>query len=130
MVEKRRRPRRLVRPEAYVVCYAPEPDYIGQILDISLEGISFSFLETCEMPEDPIAVGIFMSGGGFFLNRLPFQMSYSNVMPGPLGSTLLLRRYGGSFLSITPYQHERLTGYISHYTEYPPQEEFTAAEKM
>ena len=130
MEEKRQRPRWLARPETYVVFYAPEPDYIGQVLDISLDGISYNFLKTREMSGDPIAVGILMPGIDFFLRKLPFSKSYSKVIKGPPGSTLPLRRFGGRFPSLTPHQKEKLADHISQYFENPAGALVKCSEKV
>ena len=111
MAEKRKHPRFKASEGAFAVCL-PSYDIVGQIIDVSQSGISFSYIADQTVPENLSELGIMFTKAKFSLRTLPFQSVSDIIIPGHPASKLLMRRHSGQFLSPTPAQQKKLKQFI------------------
>lgn len=96
-----------------------EEDYIenlGQLLDISRGGISLRCSVETEKVQDGFVLGIFVSGGDFKIEEIPFrlisdvEMTFDSAL-----SKRNLRRYCIQFEELTPDQINRLDHFLKNH---------------
>ncbi len=117
MIERRVEERFKVESDAYVYS-ASSFTFIGKVIDVSRSGISFSYLEDFESAPTQIdELGILLSYYGHITENLPFEIVSNEVMPRPQGSTVVIRRCAGRFLSLTPEQEGALERFIARHTK-------------
>ncbi|MBU0988161.1 MAG: PilZ domain-containing protein [Proteobacteria bacterium] len=119
--ERRKHKRFQVKGFAFAKLWSElEADYvqnIGQLLDISLGGISLRcFLET-QNAGGYLKLGIFLSGGDFKIDKIPFKIVSDIEMNCTATlSSRNLRRYGIKFDKLTPDQQAKLDNFFLHHT--------------
>lgn len=90
---------------------------IGQLLDISKGGLSLRYFINEEKPRNYSDLGIFVSGGDFAVDWLPFKGVSDNVLKNnSMFSTILLRRYAVQFENLTPDQGAKLDYFLLNHT--------------
>lgn len=90
---------------------------IGQMLDISKGGLSLRYFIDSEKSQDYSKLGIFLSGGNFILDQIPFRIVSDTVInSSPPFSMIALRRFGVQFKDLQPDQIARLDYFLLNYT--------------
>jgi len=115
-IERRKVPRLRVHEGAYA---AVRPQYhkVGQIIDISPNGLSFAYVDTSSNQDDSSELDIFLLNADYYLKRIPFEAITDFGMPpqSPFGS-FVSRRRGVRFGRLSSSQLFRLKFFIDHYT--------------
>ena len=116
VTEKRRHKRFKVTPKVFVEFSSSLP-HIGQIIDISIGGIAFRYIER----DGAIAcsqIKIYnISGNGFFLENLRVKTISDIRIPSHLGpSVIRIRRQGVQFQKLSAENMESLEYLIERYT--------------
>ena len=90
---------------------------IGQLLDISKGGLSVRYFKDEERSRNYTDLGIFMSGGHFAVDWIPFRGVSDTVLKNnSLFSTIVLRRYAVQFENLTPDQAAKLDYFLLNHT--------------
>ncbi len=74
--ERRRHKRFMIKDKAF----AADSTRMGQIVDLSMGGLSFNYPELHKKPKKASAIDIFVRDNGFFLSDLPVTMVSDNKM--------------------------------------------------
>ncbi len=115
MVERRHNIRYKVSKRAFAVHWS-SPAIVGQIIDVSDGGISFSYIEDGTDPGNASDIGILYTKGDFYLEKIPFRCVSNTLIPGHPESTVKMRRIGGEFPSLSPPQKKALNTFIAQHT--------------
>lgn len=118
MVERRKHQRYKVDNRAFAVHWST-PTIIGQIIDVSQGGISFSYIDENTVFQDAKELGILYTEGNFFLEKIVFERVSDTAISGHPKSTVKMRRLGGKFLSLGKTQQKKLEHFINEYSSNP-----------
>ena len=112
-VERRARKRIAVHTPAIAVVRAKPTIILGQIQDISLGGLSFTYMHNTVRLNESSELEILLPGEKYYLNGLPFATVSDSVVPkeNPF-SVITMRRRGVRFTHVTPYQISQLRDLI------------------
>jgi len=116
IVEQRRNERFRARNGAFV---ALRPHYtkLGQISDISMDGLSFHYMSREELPNASFDVlDILVTNDDFYLETVPFEIvSDFEITKVPL-SAVAIKRCSVKFGVLTDDQKSRLKNFIHNHT--------------
>jgi len=114
-VERRKYGRSQV-PEGVFVSFIPGDSRLGEVLDISMSGLSFRYLATEESPVGSGRLNLFLSEYDFSLKAVPFEtiwdLSSHNIPFIPI----TMRRSGVEFRNLTQDQISRIEYFIHNHT--------------
>ena len=120
---ERRKSRRFKVKDGSFACLVSESRKVGEILDISAEGMALKFMESGQkhIPlTGTVELEIFNREGKFHLKRIPFKVSSKDSLKGPSSPfslmTAIMKRLGGRFGHISPDQREQLGFFIEKFT--------------
>ena len=123
MVDQRKHKRYVVPTGSFVVL-GPHGPILGQIIDISMGGVAFRYMNS-RKPKDESYLDIFLTEGDLSLGKLPFKtvsdFETLNVVlpkvvdPIPLSSKVM-KRSSVQFAQLTPDQISRLKYLIRSHT--------------
>ena len=116
LVERRKHKRFLVSKGAFV---ALRPDYlkIGQVKDISMGGLAFTYLIDDGKPPDPSSqLDIFLASQDFYLNKVPFETISDFQTDAIPFSSVSMKECSVQFGELTAYQSGRLKYFIENHT--------------
>jgi len=116
--EKRKHSRLQAGDLTYVKLRSESGEDIGQLLDISQEGLSLRYFEDKEISGEYSKLGIFLSGSDFSIDNIPVRIVSDITMTGK--STLNrpgLRRYGIQFDKLTSDQQSKLIYFLQNHTK-------------
>lgn len=115
--QKRTDKRYRVKDLTFVKLRSESEIEIGQLLDISKEGLAFRYFIDNKQSRSYYDLGLFLSGGGFSIDRIPFKaVSNIELANNSQFSTIILKRYGVQFEKLTPDQTNRLDHFLLNYT--------------
>jgi hypothetical protein len=116
LVERRKHNRFSVSKGAFV---ALRPHYgkIGQVVNISMGGLAFTYMADEERPSRSFELDIFLAGGSFYLQGVPFGTISDFHNDGIPLSSVKMRRMGVQFGDLTPHQVSQLEYFIQNHTE-------------
>ncbi len=115
--QKRTDKRYRVKDLTFVKLRSESEIEIGQLLDISKEGLAFRYFIDNKQSRSYSDLGLFLSGGGFSIDRIPFKaVSNIELANNSQFSTIILKRYGVQFEKLTPDQTNRLDHFLLNYT--------------
>lgn len=113
---ERRRHRRFQVPVGVFVGFRPDNSRLGEIIDISLGGLSFRYLASGGPSNGSRRLNIFLTERGFCLDDVPFE-TVSDVRTYQIPFTpVTMRRGGVQFEGLTENQTSRLEYFIQHFT--------------
>ncbi len=113
MRERRRHPRYKMADVAAVV----GERRLGHVLDMSMGGLAFSYIQMQARPEEEIELGIIFGQDGKYLDKLPVETVSDCVMShGPPSHPVVIRRRSVRFGELTPEQRQNLAEFISHHS--------------
>lgn len=116
---KRHYSRFWIQEYAYVVL-RPLSKKFGQVVDISLGGLSFCYPDTDKERSDAYMLDIFLVGDHFYLDKVPFKtVSERNIEIELPDSSLTLKQCGVKFDGLTAEQIQRLDYLILKYAKTP-----------
>ena len=112
--ERRRHPRYKVVDVSVVV----GDRRLGQILDMSLGGLSFSYVSVGRQEEkDEVDLGIVFGPNGHYLDKLPTRfVSESILSKGAPANGIVVRRRSMQFVALSDEQREKLYRFIKNHT--------------
>jgi hypothetical protein len=119
MLERRKHRRCKVQEGAFAVLRPqwPYSTKIGQIIDVSIRGLAFCYIDTEEEMRGPCELDILLSGREFYLHQIPFKdisdIEMHNETPF---SSIRTRRCGLQFGELMPSQMNDLKYFIENYT--------------
>lgn len=114
MVERRKHKRFTVSNGAFVVL-RPHQLNIGQLLDISMGGLAFTYMADQEPPNRSYELDMFFIGESFYLEGAPIRIAWDCRIDGVPFSSLKMRRMGVQFGELTPGQKSQLHYFIENY---------------
>ena len=103
VIQERRRHRRFsVRESAIAVIQSTPTIILGQIKDISPDGLSFNYMYSDEQPDDSTTIDIFLPDDKLHIKGLTFKtVSDSIVLNDNPFSTVIMNRRGIQFEKLT-----------------------------
>ena len=107
--ERRALKRNTVHLPAIAVVSAKPTILLGQIQDISLGGLSFTYMYSALQHNEASKLDILLPGEKYYLNGLPFKTVSDSVIPrmNPF-SMITMSRRGVRFSNLTPYQMSQI----------------------
>ena len=118
MSERRQHPRYRIKERAFAI-YWSSPTLVGPIVDISPNGISFSYIEDGTMVGLAEQLGILCTEGKFYLEKINFQRVSDVTLQGHPKSILKMRRMSGKFPTLSRSQQAELNHFIQLHTISP-----------
>lgn len=93
-------------------------DKVGKVLDISINGLAFSYIIEDTPLEKTFQVDIFQSENGFYLSNIPCRVIY-DIQNKNLRYDLLIqpRRCGLCFGKLSKKQEDELLYFLKRYTK-------------
>jgi hypothetical protein len=102
---ERRRNKRYKAVEGAYAAISPNSHKLGQIIDISMGGLSFKYIDTSNETSDPTLPqdeAIFLSSMGYYVGDLPFKtVSDYEVTNAPSFSSMKVRKRHLQFTDLT-----------------------------
>ena len=102
---ERRRNKRYKAVEGAYAAISPNSHKLGQIIDISMGGLSFKYIDTSNDERDPELISedaIFLSSMGYYVGDLPFNtISDYEVTNAPSFSSMKVRKRHLKFTDLT-----------------------------
>ena len=118
-VDRRRHKRFHVRDTAFVVFRAPWPlaTNVGQITDISMDGLAFSYIAGEKRSNSSSELDILLGNRSFYLDKVPFKTVSDCKTPHKVPfSSIEMRRCGVQFGKLAPEQISQLKNFIWNHT--------------
>lgn len=114
MSERRKKERFTLDNEVFIYSSSISAGFVGKIIDISLTGISFSYVVGFSAPDDMNELDILVPKIGSVLNKLPFKTISDEIIQGHPQSTVITRRRSGLFKDLTQDQESELERFIEN----------------
>jgi c-di-GMP-binding flagellar brake protein YcgR len=118
MINRRKETRYRVRDGVFAID-THEPQRLGEVIDISREGIAFRYMDGPNDLCPSTKLNIFSSTHSLFLSDYNFKNVSDIQIEGHPSSAIHMRRYGGKFIDLTPQQQEQLDDFINLHSLYP-----------
>ena len=116
-VDRRRHKRFHVRDNTFVVLRAPLSTNVGQIIDISMGGLAFNYIDGLRQANNYSKLDILLSNRSFYLDKIPFNTISDCKAPNKVPfSSIEMRRCGVHFGKLTPEQISQLKYFICNHT--------------
>ncbi len=120
MLERRKHKRFKVQDSAFVVLrgssWPHSTQKVGQIMDIGMGGLAFSYVAEQEPSNGSFELGIFSADNSFHLRKIPFEtISDVETKKVPF-SSITMRRSGVQFGELTQEQAAQLEFFLKNRT--------------
>jgi hypothetical protein len=93
------------------------PGLLGNIIDISNQGLSFYCIANEKFYEDTFEIDLFFSKKGYLTKKISCKKIFERIEHSQTPfSSLMMRRIGVSFIRLSTNQHKQVTHFISHLT--------------
>ena len=114
-VERRKQKRFSVSNGAFV---ALRPDYlkVGQVTNIGMDGLAFTYLMDDGKPDRSFELDIFLADQAFYLQGVPFRTISDFRIEGSPFSSVRTRQMHVQFRDLTPDQKAHLEYFIENHT--------------
>ena len=97
--------------------FRTNPSKAGQVRDISLAGMAFSYVASDSCKEGPCVLDLLMAESGFYLKNLRYTVvSDIRISDDPDSYSITTKRISVRFKDITPSQTEKLIYFLKNYT--------------
>lgn len=118
-MDKRRHKRHKGKCGAFAVFLKPDEFMnLGQVLDISLGGVSVKYLSTAKQEGQCSEIKIFGSNGRFIhVDKLPCHVVYDVEIPEGSWNQISCRRCGVQFDNLNVRHLSMLQDFIDHFTQ-------------
>ena len=119
MDERRKHKRFQVRNGAFVVLGTPPWPHstkVGQIVDMSMGGLAFSYIAEQEPSNGSFELCIFLADSSFHLRKIPFETISDLETDEVPFSSITMKRSGVQFGELTPNQISQLKYFIQSHT--------------
>jgi hypothetical protein len=116
-VVERRKHKRFHAKDGTFAVLRPQWPYstkIGQIIDISMGGLAFSYVAGEDQPNRSYELDILLAEHSFHLTKIPFKTIWdqeAEQLP-----SLRMRRCGVQFGELAPHHISQLEYFVQHYT--------------
>lgn len=118
MTKGRRKEKRYRVIEDVFAVTKSNPGVLGNILDISSQGLSFHCLANGEESDDFFEIDLFFGKNGYLTQKIPCKKVSERTEHSRIPfSSLMMRRIGVSFMRLNPSQSKQLDLFISHLTQ-------------
>ena len=115
--EERRQQKRFKAQEGAFAALVDQESRLGQIKDISLQGLSFRYIDSSEKLENASELKIILGNQGLYLDKVPFKKICDFEIESEFSfSTVKMRQIGLKFGELTPGQRNRLDRFIKNHT--------------
>ncbi len=115
---ERRKNKRYKAVEGAYAAISPNSNKIGQIIDISMGGLCFKYINTENNSEEPVnrnEASIFLSSMGYYVGDLPFQtIADYEITDRPSFSSMKVRKRHVKFTDLTFKQLFDLDNYLKN----------------
>jgi hypothetical protein len=115
---ERRKNKRYKAVEGAYAAISPNSNKIGQIIDISMGGLCFKYINTENKSEEPVnrnEASIFLSSMGYYVGDLPFQtIADYEITDRPSFSSMKVRKRHVKFTDLTLKQLFDLDNYLKN----------------
>lgn len=116
VTQRRKHLRFPVKNFTFVKLWSDSDEDIGQLLDISSNGLSLRYLAAGEAPKDFNRLSILLPGNLFAVSGLSFRIvSDIKLTNGAPSCPIVFRRSGVQFEELTPYQLFELNYFLNHH---------------
>ena len=116
---ERRKNKRLKAAYGAYAVLGPENSKIGQIKDISIDGLAFKYLADEARPNGAGELNIIIRQNNLHIQNIPIQtVSDLELAKENAFSTVRLRQQGVQFGELTPDQTSQLEFILKHYTSW------------
>lgn len=113
-VERRAEKRYLMRGDTFAFLHPPV-NKIGQLIDISLSGLAFSYFSTSGASMESNGLDL-LGDGGIYLEDIPYQTIHDYVLPNEQPfSQITMRRRCIKFGTLKPEHIDNLRNLINKY---------------
>lgn len=113
----RRHSKRYRAKEGVFAVLVAKKDKLGQIKDISMQGLSFRYVNDDIRSRDAGELKIFIAGCGLYIDKVATEViSDFEIKGGFLVSPLKLRQTGIKFINLTPEQKYQIGRFIRKHT--------------
>lgn len=103
--------------EVAMAVFRSKPVRMGRVIDISKDGLSFSYLETKLHPRQSLGLEILLADCGFYLVKIPFQVVSDIRMPHEIPKASIANwRCGVKFGALKQNQADRLEHFLNNHT--------------
>jgi hypothetical protein len=113
---ERRKHRRFPATKNTFVALRPEYIIIGQVKNISTEGLAFTYMADGKRPSQSLNLDIFLVDRTFLLEKVPFTTISDVARDGIPFSSLTIRECTIQFADLTPHQKEELEHFVRNHT--------------
>ena len=125
-IERRKHRRFKVKDFTFVKFRSESDEDVGQLLDISKEGLSLRYFVNTKKPKNFYKLDIYLSGGDFIIAGIPFKtISNTELNDGLQFSPPIFRRSSVQFGHLTPNQISKLDYFLSQLKIKDPLEPFS-----
>ena len=115
--EERRRQKRFKAREGAFAALVDQESRLGQIKDISLQGLSFRYIDNHEKLKNASELKIIINNQGLYLDKLPFKIIFDFEIESEFSfSRVNMRQIGLEFGDLTPVQRNRLDQFLKNHT--------------
>ena len=115
MVEQRKHKHFHAKDGTFAVL-GPRSGKIGQVMDISMGGLAFSYVAGEDQPNRSYELGILLAEHSFHLTKIPFETIWDKEVEQLPSSTLKVRRCGVQFGELAPHHISQLEYFVKNHT--------------
>ena len=117
MSDERRQQKRFIAEEGAFAALVDQESRLGQIKDISIEGLSFRYIDSHEKLENAAELKIILGNQGLYLDGVPFRKISDFEIESEFSfSTIKMRQIGLQFGELTADQKIQLELFIQQHT--------------
>jgi len=117
MSGERRMQKRFKAAEGAFAALVDQESRLGQIKDISSQGLSFRYIDSHEKLANASELKIILGNRGLYLDKVPFKIISDFKIESEFSfSKVHMRQIGLEFGELTAGQRDRLDRFIKHYT--------------
>jgi PilZ domain len=117
MPEERRQQKRFKVAEGAFAALVDQESRLGQIKDISLQGLSFRYIDSNEKLENASELKIILGNRGVYLEKVPFKIISDFKIESEFSfSAVNMRQIGLEFGTLTEKQKKQLERFIQQHT--------------
>ena len=115
--DERRQQKRFKAAEGAFAALVDQESRLGQIKDISSNGLSFRYIDSHEKLVNASELKIILGNRGLYLDKVPFKIISDFEIESEFRfSRVNMRQIGLEFGELTPGQRNRLDRFIKHHT--------------
>jgi hypothetical protein len=103
--------------EGVIVAFKPHGKILGQMIDISLGGLAFRYIDSEKQPDDADQLIILVAHHNFRLDNVPFRTVSDQAIANTISfSSIKMRRRNVEFGNLSIIQVSAVNDFIMNYT--------------